>query len=500
MQGSLTGAAIAGPQVHVSPRRSSPTADRGTAGVNSPITVARKRTDRACAVVNWIMLAGSLGIGWHFDNLGPACAVGLPFALLSTAFAFAMPGHLATRLVSAMTFMGGAAVMIDIGKGQDEFHFVVFILLSLLLAYRDIRVILLATGFISVQQLAFNYFQAWGWDVNAFPRTGLDVVAQHWAFLWLQTLFLAAISVRQERDARIAGELEMMAQGIGRESGFITLSECPVRPASSVGDSFYSTLGMVRKTLLQVRNSAREVAEAVASIGERNAILSERTDQQRSSLEGIVAAMEQLKQSVHENADHATSARALAGSASEVATEGRAAIDAVIDTMGEIYRSCERVTDIIGVIDGIAFQTNILALNASVEAARAGEQGRGFAVVAAEVRVLAQRSAAAAKEIRALIGESVHRARTGNTLVESAGNTIAGILESVTHLTTIVHEMAQATDAQRAGIDQVGDNIAGIDEATRENAAHVAATVEQVKLQHQQTELLTNTVKVFRLD
>ena len=257
---------------------------------------------------------------------------------------------------------------------------------------------------------------------------------------------------------------------------------------------------MVRKTLLQVRNSACEVAEAVASISERNEILSERTDQQRCSLEGIVAAMEQVKQSVYENADHATSARDLAGSTSEVATEGRAAIHAVIDTMGEIYRSCERITDIIGVIDGIAFQTNILALNASVEAARAGEQGRGFAVVASEVRVLAQRSAAASKEIRTLIGESVHRARTGNALVESAGKTIAGILESVTRLSTIVHEMAQATSAQRAGIDLVGDNIAGIDAATRENAAHVAATVEQVRLQHQQTELLTSAVMVFRLD
>jgi len=500
MSHSLTATPVTGQQFRTHERRSNSTADYPAVTVDSPLTTARERADRACAAVNWIMLLGSLGIGWHFGNLGPVWVIGLPLALVSTALAFAIPGHQLSRLVSAITFMGGAALMIDIGHGGDEFHFVVFILLSLLLAYRDVRVILLATAIISVQQLAFNYFQSWGWGVSVFPKTGFEVVAQHWAFLWLQTLFLAAISVRQEGDARVAGELEMMAQGIGRESGYITLSEGAARPVSGVGSSFHSTLGMVRKTLLQVRNSACEVAEAVASISERNEILSERTDQQRCSLEGIVAAMEQVKQSVYENADHATSARDLAGSTSEVATEGRAAIHAVIDTMGEIYRSCERITDIIGVIDGIAFQTNILALNASVEAARAGEQGRGFAVVASEVRVLAQRSAAASKEIRTLIGESVHRARTGNALVESAGKTIAGILESVTRLSTIVHEMAQATSAQRAGIDLVGDNIAGIDAATRENAAHVAATVEQVRLQHQQTELLTSAVMVFRLD
>jgi methyl-accepting chemotaxis protein len=152
------------------------------------------------------------------------------------------------------------------------------------------------------------------------------------------------------------------------------------------------------------------------------------------------------------------------------------------------------------VIDGITFQTNILALNASVEAARAGDQGRGFAVVASEVRTLAQRSAAAAKEIRVLIGESVDRARAGTCLVESAGGTISDVLASVTRLSDIVHEIAQATGAQRAGINQVGDNITGIDEAIRENAAHVAETVDQVRHQHQQTDLLTRAVQVFRLD
>jgi len=478
----------------------SASAARRGAAIDSPLTNARKRADRACALVNWILLAASFGIGWHVDALMPVFVVGLPLALVSTTLALAAPGLAFTRIASALTFMGGAALLIDIGGGQDEFHFVVFILLSLLLAYRDVRVVLVASGFISVQQFAFNYFQAWGWPVRVFSQTGFDIVVQHWAFLWLQTFFIAAISARQERDANIAGELAAMSEGIGQESGYITLGEQSSRPVSDVAGAFHATLAAVRKTLLQVRDSVVEVSESVAGTSARNAVLSDRTEQQRRSLEGMVAAMEQLKQSVHENADHASAASALAGSASEVATQGRSAIKAVIDTMGDIYRSCERITDIIGVIDGIAFQTNILALNASVEAARAGDQGRGFAVVASEVRTLAQRSAAAAKEIRVLIGESVERARSGNGLVESAGNTVGDVLESVTRLSSIVHEMATATSAQRAGIDQMGDNIAGIDAAIRENAAHVADTVEQVAQQRRQTELLASAVKVFRLD
>jgi methyl-accepting chemotaxis protein len=500
MSTRLLGGTAAASNSQASAQHGQRTPQRMAKVTESPLIAARVRADRACAAVNWILLAASLGTGLYFGNGLRVLVAGLPLAIVSTIMAFAMPGHLTTRLVSAITFMGSAALMIDIGHGQDKFHFVVFILLSLLLAYRDVRVIVLATAVASLQQLAFNYFQEWGWGVTAFTQTGLDVVAQHWAFLWLQALFLAVISIRQERDAREAGELAAMAHGIGRESGYITLSDKTARPDGEVAGSFHATLGAVRKTLLQVRDSVGEVAGSVAGISERNLVLSDRTEQQRRSLEGVVAAMEQLKQSVHENADHATAASTLAASASDIATQGRAAINAVIDTMGDIYSSCERVTDIIGVIDSIAFQTNILALNASVEAARAGDRGRGFAVVAAEVRTLAQRSATASKEIRALIGESVDRARTGNGLVERAGNTMSEVLESVTRLSAIVHEMATATGAQRKGIDQVGDNIAGIDEAIRENAAHVADTVEQVKHQHGQTDLLARAVKVFRLD
>jgi len=489
--------ASSGPERTAQRRPSSPP---GVAGKESLVTQVHKRVDRVCMVVNWILFAASLAIGWHFGTLMTAVEAGLPLALCSTALALARPGQLATRFVSAVTFMGFAALMVHLAHGQDLFHFMVFVLLSLLLAYRDARVVLLAAAFVTVQQLVMNQLQASGLGFSVYTHTGLDVVAQHCAFVWIQTAFLAMIAKRLEADALLAGELAAMAERIGQESGHITLCQDASQPSTALARSFRSTLDAVRETLLQVRESVAAVATATGGISERNAVLSSRTDHQRQALDSIVAAMEQLKQSVHDNADHAASARDLAGSASNVARNGGEAIKAVIQTMGEINRACERITDIIGVIDGIAFQTNILALNASVEAARAGEHGRGFSVVASEVRALAQRSADAAKEIRNLISDSVDRSRAGSSLVESTGGTISEVLASVDRLTSIVHEMAQATSAQRVGIDQVGANIGGIGDAIRENAAHVAETAEQVRHQQLQTSMLNRAVQSFRLD
>jgi len=482
----------------IAQRSASPSA--GVAGVESLVTKVHKRVDRVCMVVNWVLFAASLAIGWHFGTPMAALETGLPLALCSTVMALTKPGQLSTRFMSAATFMGFAALMVHLAHGQDLFHFMVFVLLSLLLAYRDARVVVLAAVLVTVQQLAMNQLQASGLAVSVYTHTGLDVVAQHCAFVWVQTAFLAMIAKRLEADARLAGELAAMAERIGQESGYITLCKDASQPDTALARSFRSTLDVVCTTLLQVRESVGEVAAAAGGISQRNAVLSARTDQQRQALDSIVAAMEQLKRSVHENADHAASARDLAGSASEVATQGGEAIKAVTHTMGEINRACERITDIIGVIDGIAFQTNILALNASVEAARAGEHGRGFSVVASEVRALAQRSAAAAKEIRNLISDSVDRARDGSSLVESTGRTISEVLASVDRLASIVHEMAQATSAQRVGIDQVGANIGGIGEAIRENAAHVADTAEQVRHQQHQTGMLDRAVQSFKLD
>ncbi len=249
-----------------------------------------------------------------------------------------------------------------------------------------------------------------------------------------------------------------------------------------------------------VRGNAESVATASAQIAQGNQDLSGRTEQQASALEETAATMEQLGTTVRQNADNAQQANQLACSASDIALKGGAVVNEVVDTMKGINESSRRIADIIGVIDGIAFQTNILALNAAVEAARAGEQGRGFAVVAGEVRSLAGRSAEAAREIKQLIGASVEQVEQGTALVDRAGATMQEIVDAIRRVTDIVGEISSASTEQSAGVAQVGEAVSQMDQATQQNAALVeqsAAAAESLRVQAQQ---LVDAVVVFKLD
>ena len=249
----------------------------------------------------------------------------------------------------------------------------------------------------------------------------------------------------------------------------------------------------------EVRKSTDTITTASSEIASGNLDLSSRTEQQASSLEETASSMEELTSIVKQNADNAHQADGLATSATEVARKGGAVVAQVVDTMKEINESARKIVDIIGVIDGIAFQTNILALNAAVEAARAGEQGRGFAVVASEVRNLAQRSAAAAKEIKALIGDSVERVDVGAKLVDQAGATMDEIVDSVKRVTDIISEIASASREQASGIEEVNRAVSQMDEVTQQNASLVeqaAAAAESLK---EQTDSLFQVVSVFKL-
>ncbi|WP_316044042.1 methyl-accepting chemotaxis protein [Variovorax sp. N23] len=249
-----------------------------------------------------------------------------------------------------------------------------------------------------------------------------------------------------------------------------------------------------------VSASAYGVTSASSQIASGNQDLSSRTEQQASSLEQTAASMEELTSTVKQNADNARQANQLAVSASEVAVRGGSVVTQVVDTMGSINASSKKIVDIIGVIDSIAFQTNILALNAAVEAARAGEQGRGFAVVAAEVRSLAQRSAAAAKEIKALIDDSVHKVEAGSALVSEAGQTMEEIVASVRRVTDIMGEITVASQEQTQGIEQVNQAITQMDHVTQQNAALVEESAAAATALNVQAGGLVEAVYVFNLD
>ncbi|MBL8387432.1 MAG: MCP four helix bundle domain-containing protein [Hydrogenophaga sp.] len=247
-----------------------------------------------------------------------------------------------------------------------------------------------------------------------------------------------------------------------------------------------------------VRLNAEGVATASAQIAQGNQDLSSRTEQQASALEETSASMEEMGSTAQQNADNARTASQLATSASGVAQQGGEVVGQVVSTMREIQHSSQKIADIIGVIDGIAFQTNILALNAAVEAARAGEQGRGFAVVAGEVRTLAQRSAEAAKEIKQLINASVERVEQGTALVDQAGNTMQEVVQSIQRVTDIVGEISSASQEQNAGVVQVAEAVSNMDQATQQNAALVEESASAAASLRQQADQLVASVAAFR--
>jgi methyl-accepting chemotaxis protein len=257
--------------------------------------------------------------------------------------------------------------------------------------------------------------------------------------------------------------------------------------------------GKLIGVLQDVRSSTASVEAAAASIATGSNNLAKRTEEQAASLEETAASMEELTSTVKQNADNAKQANELATGASAIAVRGGEAVAQVVSTMNTISRSSQKIADITGIIDGIAFQTNILALNAAVEAARAGEQGRSFAVVAAEVRNLAQRSAAAAKEIKALISESVDTVNAGTRLASGAGSTMEEIVSAVNRVTTIVGEIATASHEQSCGIEQVNDAVTHMDEMTQQNATLVGESAGSAESLEAQAKLLSDALSIFEI-
>jgi methyl-accepting chemotaxis protein len=331
---------------------------------------------------------------------------------------------------------------------------------------------------------------AFGWSPTAIMASGITcAVLVGYVFVSSLRMVKSVVGDFTRHAARMStGDLstDIRVQGVGEASAAL-------RSLKTLQDE-------LRKTIGAIRSGSHEVSTASTEIATGNQDLSQRTEQTASNLQQTASSLSQLTGNVRQSADAAAQANQLASSATQVARRGGAVVSQVVSTMEEINSSSKKIADIIGVIDGIAFQTNILALNAAVEAARAGEQGRGFAVVAGEVRSLAQRSAEAAKEIKSLIGTSVDKVETGSKLVQDAGSTMDEIVASVQRVTDIIGEISAAALEQSQGIGQVNEAVTRLDQMTQQNAALVEESAAAAESLKDQAHRMTTVVAGFRID
>jgi len=365
---------------------------------------------------------------------------------------------------------------------------------------------------VPVEKAAFvKGFAPWGWIVGSgvyvdtvqatfFSRLGRLGEAGAVTLLLALGLGMIGFWIARSILRQLGGEpalLNAITRSIAQ--GDLAVDIPPSTNESSVIHGIQTMRDNVASIVMRVRQGSESVATASAEIAQGNHDLSSRTEQQASALEETAASMEELSSTVRQNADNARQANQLAVSASSVAQQGGDVVAQVVETMKGINTSSQKIADIIGVIDGIAFQTNILALNAAVEAARAGEQGRGFAVVASEVRSLAGRSAEAAKEIKNLISASVERVEQGNAQVDKAGATMTEVVAAIRRVTDIMGEISAASSEQSTGVAQVGEAVTQMDHATQQNAALVEQMAAAASSLNGQAGELVESVAVFKL-
>ncbi|WP_165390716.1 methyl-accepting chemotaxis protein [Pseudoduganella lutea] len=465
-----------------------------------PLQAIAVQADKMMLCVLWALQVFSLALAGLNDTLGIALGIGLVAAGLPTLLFVYAPGSLATRCAVAVAVMVFAALNIHQGAGLTELHFGIFVYLAFLLAYRDWRPIVLAAAVIAIHHLSFHYLQELNYGVMCFTRPQLSTVFIHAAYVVVESAVLIFLATILRRAAYQAGELESIVSALADIEGRIDLSVPAANPRSRLARSLVHMLVTMRETIAGVRDGAATIAGASGEIAEGNAELSRRTEHQASSVETTASAMARLAATVRQNAESARNANELAQAASAVAIKGGEAVKEVVNTMGDINASSRQIVDIISVIDGIAFQTNILALNAAVEAARAGEQGRGFAVVAAEVRNLAHRSASAAKEINALITNTVRTVEGGTQMIDKAGTTMLEVVESVQRVTAIMSEISTANQDQNEGIERINHAIIDFGENTQHNAALVEEDAAAAEALADQARHLNHLVAAFKLE
>jgi methyl-accepting chemotaxis protein len=440
---------------------------------------------------------GALAYGLAYDGLLLPLLVGLLIGGAALAVALASRGALGSRIGLPVLGMAMVALLIHAARGQAEAHFAVFAFLACTVVYRHWLPVVAGAGAIAVHHLSFNYFQQWGWGPICFTEPSLAMVLEHAAYVVAEAGVLVVLAQRARADFRVGRELQRIADGFVRADGSIDFAVAHRPSKDATVSRLCNALRAVETAVVQVRDSAASIGVASEQIASGNQDLSRRTELTAGSLQQTASSMEQLTATVGHSSESARQASAMAGSAAGVAQRGGSVVAEVVRTMNDIDASSRKIADIIGTIDGIAFQTNILALNAAVEAARAGEQGRGFAVVAGEVRALAQRSAAAAREIKSLIQASVERTAAGTRLVGDAGSTMDEIVASVQRVADIINEISAASGEQSAGLGQVNQAVTQLDQMTQQNAALVEQASAAALSLKEQGARLAQAVQIF---
>ena len=405
-------------------------------------------------------------------------------------------GTLASRLVLTFALVCLVALHIQLAKGELEYHFGVFVTLALLLVYLDWRPIVFAAALFAVHHVLFDRLQAAGFGFYCLTEPSFWRVMLHATYVVIQTSLEVVLAVILGRTAREGAELSQIVAAVDQPQG-IVLDMHGVKATTPGALALHAAFLRMHGVVTSVQRSAGNIETASAEIASGNHDLSARTEQAASSLEETAASMEQINSTVRQSADSARQASQIAVANAEVAARGGVVVGQVVTTMNEITTSSKKISDIIGVIDSIAFQTNILALNAAVEAARAGEQGRGFAVVAGEVRNLAQRSAEAAKEIKGLISASVDRVQAGSRLVAEAGSTIGEVVANAKRIADIIGEITAAASEQSDGIGQVNVAVNQLDQMTQQNAALVEESSAAAQNLKDQALSLAQAILVF---
>jgi methyl-accepting chemotaxis protein len=454
---------------------------------------------------NLMMIALSIGalvalaVAGYYGGMGLAVGGSLLILAIGGAAWATARATTASRIVLATCLMAMVALHIQLGRGAIEFHFGVFVALAFLLIYRDWRPVLAGAAVIAVHHVVFDRLQAAGMGVYCTVEANFVKVLIHAGYVVAQTAFEIFIALKMREDANQGKELSMLVDRLEVDGNIsLDVSGLPVTTPAAV--TLKAALERLNAAMADVQTSVSNIQTASTEIASGNLDLSGRTEETASSLQQAASSMTQLTGTVRQSADSARQANQLAVSAAEVARRGGTVVSHVVTTMNDINASSRKIADIIGVIDGIAFQTNILALNAAVEAARAGEQGRGFAVVAGEVRNLAQRSAEAAREIKSLIGASVDKVESGSKLVQDAGATMGEIVNSVQRVSDIIGEISSAASEQSEGIGQVNQSVGQLDQMTQQNAALVEQSAAAAESLKEQALRLNQVLSGFRLN